>query len=261
LLGELIDAVGDDTAIVVTTDHGGFERSHGEPIAANLATFVTVRSGRVPAGSMWSSASILDIAPTVADLAGVAPSTEWTGSSLLGSERLIIDHLLGLIESMEQHSYGERVDMLRHSLQTAAWARAAGGSDELVLAGLLHDIGHLLGDAGAWGLPDHAEVGARALQQWLPPAVVEPIRAHVAAKRFLVATDAQYHDQLSEASRESLREQGGAFTPAECERFVAEPHADAAVTLRRHDDDGKVDGLEVPSLESYRPLLQSALRP
>jgi predicted HD phosphohydrolase len=261
LLRELIDAVGDDTAIVVTTDHGGFERSHGEPIPANLETFVVVRSGRVSAGSMWWAASILDIAPTVADLAGVAPSSDWTGSSLLGSERPIAEHLLGLIGSMEQHSYGERVDMLRHSLQTAACARAAGGTDELVLAGLLHDIGHLLGEAGAWGLPDHAEVAARALQQWLPSAVVEPIRGHVAAKRFLVATDARYHDQLSEASRESLREQGGAFSPAECERFAAQPHADAAVTLRRHDDGGKVDGLEVPPLESYRSLLESTLRP
>lgn len=261
LLGALVDAVGDRTAIVVTTDHGGFEQSHAEPIHANLETFVIVRSARVAAGSMWPSASILDIAPTVADLTGVAPSSSWTGSSLLGSERPIIDHVLGLVASMERHSYGERVDMLRHSLQTAAWARAAGGTDELVLAALLHDVGHLLGDAGAWGLPDHAEVGARALQQWLSAAVVEPIRGHVAAKRFLVATDAGYHGQLSEASRESLREQGGAFTPAECERFAAQPHADAAIALRRHDDDGKVDGLDVPPLDTYRPLLESALRP
>ena len=158
---------------------------------------------------------------------------------------------------MGEHSYGERVDMLQHSLQTAACARAAGETDPLVLAALLHDIGHVVGHdrAGAWGLPDHAEVGARYLQQWLPPDVVEPIRRHVAAKRYLVATDPSYRDQLSEASIESLREQGGPFSDEEALGFSIEPFADEAVALRRHDDDGKVDGLDVAPLADYRELL------
>ncbi len=210
---------GPDTAIVVTTDHGGVGRGHAEPVIDTLETFVVVRSRRVQPGSMWPTATILDIAPTVVDLIGVEPDRHWSGTTLIGRQRPIVDHLLELVATMADHSYGERVDMLQHSLQTAACARAAGVDDELVLAALLHDVGHLLGGhelgghvlgaAGAWGLPDHAEVGARYLQQWLPPGVVEPIRLHVDAKRYLVATDLDYVGQLSEASIESLREQGG----------------------------------------------------
>jgi gamma-butyrobetaine dioxygenase len=172
----------------------------------------------------------------------------------------VADHLLDLVASMAEHSYGERVDMLQHSVQTAACARAAGAGDELVLAGLLHDVGHVLGEAGAWGLPDHAEVGARYLERWLPAAVVEPIRLHVAAKRCLVATDPSYLGQLSAASIESLREQGGAFDADQVAAFVARPHATAALALRRFDDDGKATGLDVQPLEHYRGVLADAIR-
>ena len=181
LLSALVAAAGPDTAIVVTTDHGGVGHSHGEPLPDTMATFVTVRSSRIEPRSMWPGASILDVAPTVADLACVAPDAAWVGRSLVGTERPIADHVLELTASMADHSYGERVDMLSHALQAAACARRDGGSDELVLAALLHDIGHVLADvAGAvteLGEPDHAEVGARHLQAWFAPGVVEPVRA------------------------------------------------------------------------------------
>ena len=170
----------------------------------------------------------------------------------------IVDHLLALVDSMRAHAYGERVDMLQHSLQTAACARTAGEPDALVIAALLHDVGHVIGNdrAGAWGLPDHAEVGARYLQQWLPADVVEPIRRHVAAKRYLVATDPTYRDQLSEASIESLREQGGPFTTKQAIAFETRAvRRRSDVVLRRYDDDGKVDGLDVAPLAGYRDLL------
>src|SRR3954453_725387 len=144
LLTDLIEAAGPESAIVVTTDHGGVDRGHFEPVDDILETFVAVRSARIRAGSMWNHASILDIAPTVADLAGVDRAPEWAGTSLVGSEQPIVDHLLALVGSMSQHAYGERVDMLQHSLQTAACARAAGRSDSLVVAALLHDIGHVV---------------------------------------------------------------------------------------------------------------------
>jgi len=261
LLADLIDAAGPESAFVVTTDHGGVERGHFDAVDDILETFLIVRSQRIAAGSMWGHASILDIAPIVADLAGIDAPTDWTGRSLVGTEQSIVERLLALVDSMREHAYGERVDMLQHSLQTAACARAAGESEALVLSALLHDVGHVIGHdrAGAWGLPDHAEVGARYLQQWLPADVVEPIRRHVAAKRYLVATDAGYHDQLSEASIESLREQGGRFTTDEAIAFELEPFADAATRLRRYDDDGKIDGLDVAPLAGYRDLLTRCL--
>ena len=151
--------------------------------------------------------------------------------------------------------------MLEHALQTAAVAESSGADDELVLAALLHDIGHVLGDAGAWGLPGHAEVGARALQPLLHPDVVEPIRLHVDAKRWLVATDDSYAAQLSEASTESLAEQGGPFDDAEAAAFDAAAGAARAVALRRWDDDGKVVGLEIADLESHRDRIARAIAP
>lgn len=259
LVGTLLDAIHDDVAVVVTTDHGGTGRGHGDPVPDTMTTFVAARSARLPAGSLWTEASILDVAPTVADLVGVAPDPSWTGRSLLGAEVPIGDHLMALLASMADHTYGERVDMLSHSLQAAACARRDGADDELVLAALLHDIGHLLGDAGRWGLPDHAEVGARALRPWLPEAVVEPIRLHVAAKRYLVATDPDYASLLSEASVATLAQQGGPFSPDEVAEFEANPHAAAAVALRRWDDAGKTVGLDVRPLAELRALLWSAL--
>jgi [1-hydroxy-2-(trimethylamino)ethyl]phosphonate dioxygenase len=258
LLGELV-AAADAMAVVVTTDHGGLGRNHAEPVPETITTFVVARSSRIAPVSVWGTASILDIAPTVADLAGVPADAAWTGRSLIGTHRPLVDHLLDLLATLAEHSYGERIDMLAHALQTAACARRDGATDHLVLAALLHDVGHVLGDAGEWGLPDHAEVGARALQAWLPEALVAPVRLHVAAKRYLVATDPAYTDVLSPASIATLAQQGGAMDAAEAAAFAAGAHAGDAIALRRWDDAGKVTGLDVRPLTDFREPLEAAL--
>lgn len=171
----------------------------------------------------------------------------------------MVDQIVNLIASLEHHSYGESVDMLAHSLQSAAHASADGASNALVLAALLHDIGHVLGDAGDWGLPDHALAGAEYLERWFTADIVEPVRLHVDAKRYLVATDPTYLDQLSRASIESLALQGGPFSNEEAERFAANPHALAALSLRRIDDHGKHRDAATPALGEYRPLFAQAL--
>ncbi len=170
------------------------------------------------------------------------------------------DQIVELLQAMRNERYGERVDMLDHSLQTAARASADGASDHLVLAALLHDVGHVLGNAGEWGLADHARVGAAHLGNGLPAEVVEPIRLHVDAKRYLVATDDTYADQLSEASIRSLDEQGGPFSADQAARFEAESFASDAVRLRRWDDAGKVVDQDVPSLDEIRELLERVHR-
>jgi len=258
-LGELFDAAGPETAIVVTTDHGGSGHNHFDPVPDTLETFVVARSSRIAPGSWWPTASILDIAPTVADLLGIEPSSEWVGQSLTGRESAWADEVVRLIESMAAESYGERVDMLSHSLQTAANVRHAGGDETLQLAGLLHDIGHVLGQhtdaATEWGVPGHAEVGARWLQQWLPASVVEPIRLHVAAKRYMVAVDPGYRAELSPASIATLEQQGGPLTADEAAAFGNLPFAEAAVLLRRCDDLGKIPDAPPEPPASYRELL------
>ena len=258
-LGHLVNALPADWSVVVTTDHGGHGRRHGTDCNDDMETFVVARGPRITRCAGWATASILDIAPTVADLADISPDSGWVGHSLIGHETPRVDELMALLAATEAKSYGERVNMLDHVLQSAAVARQRGASDDLVLAALLHDVGHVFGVAGDWGLPGHADVGARCLQALLPPSVVEPIRLHVDAKRYRVAVDSAYHAHLSLASQMSLQEQGGPFSPAEVKTFNGNLYADDAVMLREFDDDGKVDGIEIPALETYRPLLAKAL--
>ena len=161
--------------------------------------------------------------------------------------------------------FGEPVSVLEHSLQSAWFVKRKGGEPALVAAGLLHDVGHLLHsegeDVATHGVDTrHEELGAEALAEHLPAAVLDPIHLHVAAKRYLCKADERYFRQLSPASVESLALQGGPMSEAEAEAFMALPHAREAVILRRADDAAKVKGLEVPALDSYRELVTSLWR-
>ena len=151
---------------------------------------------------------------------------------------------------------GEGVTQLEHSLQTALRAEEAGAAPELVTAALLHDLGHLLNRQGdtpsARGIDDqHQYFAIPFLRPLFGAAVLDPIRFHVDAKRALCATDAGYHAALSEDSKRSLELQGGIFSPAEVQAFLARPHADDAMRLRRWDDAAKVPGLATPPLDHY----------
>ena len=257
--GRLVDAVGDDADIVATTDHGGLGTDHGSVVDEVMATFVAVRSARVAPGSMWTEASVLDVAPTVADLAGLQPDPRWEGHSLIGRQRPIVDHLVDLLRESGHHTYGEHVTMLEHALQAAAHAAADRADDDMVLAALLHDVGHIIGQAGTHGDPDHAQLGANHLGPWLPATITQPIRLHVAAKRYLVGSDPDYAARLSEASQITLVQQGGAFDAVACAAFEGQPHADRAVQLRRFDDEGKRTDVEPVGLEAYVHRLDAAL--
>jgi phosphonate degradation associated HDIG domain protein len=176
-----------------------------------------------------------------------------------------IDLLLRLFQERGQAAYlGEAVSQTEHALQTAWAAEQAGAGSALVAAALLHDVGHLLhdlpDDCALAGVDDaHEERAARWLARLFGEDVTEPVRLHVAAKRFLCATDAAYCSLLSEASWRSLQLQGGPLTPAEVAQFRCHPHAEAAIALRRFDEQAKVPGLQTPSLEHFRPYLEAAL--
>lgn len=158
--------------------------------------------------------------------------------------------------------FGEPVTVLEHSLQAAWFVQRKGGSETLIAAALLHDLGHLLHsegeDAATRGLDTrHEELAAEALAEHLPAAVLDPIRLHVAAKRYLCFAETRYLGALSPASVESLALQGGPMSAHEAESFLVLPHARDAITLRHADDAAKVRGLQVPDLDSYRPLIAS----
>ena len=144
-LARLLDAAGPEASVLVTTDHGGHGTGHDAEVTDVLETFIVVRApGRIPAASGWPTASILDVAPTVADLCGFTPDPRWERSSLMGRELPLVDVLSDLLAAAAEVSYGERVTMLDHALQSAALAAADNAGDEMVLACLLHDLGNVL---------------------------------------------------------------------------------------------------------------------
>jgi gamma-butyrobetaine dioxygenase len=151
---------------------------------------------------------------------------------------------------------GEDVTQAEHMLQTAALAERDGASSELVVAALLHDVGHftgpLTGDDLMGGTDNrHSHVAADWLARWFGPAVTEPIRLHVAAKRYLCAVDPDYLAVLSPASTYTLEVQGGPMNDDEVRAFEAGPYAADAVRLRRWDDAAKDADLSFPGFDHY----------
>jgi predicted HD phosphohydrolase len=155
-------------------------------------------------------------------------------------------------------SPGVPVSQLNHALQTGALlAHLHPDDDELAVAGLVHDMGHLL----PGGTDEaHADDAARAVRRALGERVAGIVGLHIEAKRYLVATDARYGGVLTADSVVSLGRQGGAMTGDEATAFLAQQWASDAVTLRRADDSGKVEGLVVGDLARWVPLLQEITR-
>jgi predicted HD phosphohydrolase len=167
-----------------------------------------------------------------------------------------VDELLDLYERWGAEHYDEEIGQLDHALQTASLAAADGAADPLVAAALLHDAGHLLALSGGPAGP-HERTAPAFLAELLPASVTTPIALHVAAKRYLCAVEPAYHSRLSAGSQRSLRRQGGPMAAGELAAFQATPGWADAVALRRWDDAGKVDGVVVPGLANYEPLLRS----
>ena len=151
----------------------------------------------------------------------------------------------------------ESVTALEHALQCAQLAEWAGADGPLVAAALLHDVGDLVAPAADTDAADnHHELRALdVLHGTFGAEVLDPIRLHVAAKRYLVATEPQYRKALSAASILSLQLQGGPMSEDEQRRFEDEPFAPQAVLLRRWDDAAKTPGKVTPSLDYYMALL------
>lgn len=175
----------------------------------------------------------------------------------MGALRLTLPEIGQLFEQAGTRLYGgEAVTQSEHALQCAWLAEQSGAGDSLVIACLLHDLGHLLFEPSeqllAEGRDDlHQCRAVSCLRGLLPDDVIEPIRLHVDAKRYLCFTEAPYLAALSNASRLSLVLQGGVMDAVAARRFASNPHAARAVALRRHDDAAKVVAWVVPPFAYY----------
>ncbi|MEK0085841.1 HD domain-containing protein [Benzoatithermus flavus] len=174
----------------------------------------------------------------------------------------IVPFIADIFERRGAESYlGEAVSMSEHMLQGAVLAEREGAPEELVAAALLHDIGHYTNEFGEdyieQGIDNlHDEAGARVLEPFFPPLVTECVRLHVAAKRYLCATEPSYFGRLSPASVATLRLQGGPMSADEVAAFERNPYWREAVRVRLWDEGGKVPGMATPPFSHYAPLLQ-----
>ena len=189
------------------------------------------------------------------------------------TDEKIIDRLFAIFTRHGVRSYQSGgVSMAEHMLQTAAAAEAASAAPHVVTAALLHDVGHFLTDfAKLEDDPKHAsmleatvdrrheEAGARMLQPYFPPEVVEPIRLHVQAKRYLSAVEKDYVKTLAPQALHTLGLQGGPMSPQDVAAFEDNPYSQAAAMLRRWDDAAVAPGLVTPDFEHYRAMLQDQL--
>jgi phosphonate degradation associated HDIG domain protein len=179
---------------------------------------------------------------------------------------LNLDDIRGLFETWGSLAYsGEQVSQLEHALQSGALAQEEGAGEELVAAAFLHDLGHLLNRQGdtptARGVDDlHQYYALPFLRQVFPESVLEPIRLHVDAKRYLCAVDHAYFGCLSPDSVRSLELQGGVFSDAEAAEFAARPYASDAVMLRRWDDRAKESGKATPDLDTFMLVVDRVMK-
>jgi phosphonate degradation associated HDIG domain protein len=176
-----------------------------------------------------------------------------------------VNEVKALFEARGSAWYGgESVSQLEHALQAATFAERESAQPALIVAALLHDIGHLLHDlpedAAQEGIDDrHEMLGTVWLNQRFGPSVAEPVQMHVAAKRYLCAIDSDYMTQLSPASQQSLRLQGGPMTREQVRAFEKQPFFADAVRLRRWDDAAKSVGAETPPLDHFAPYVHRAV--
>ena len=172
-----------------------------------------------------------------------------------------VDELFAILRASEHREYfGEAISQLEHALQTAQCARDANAPESHIIAALLHDIGHLVGapdeQIEGIGVIDHDEGGARYLQGLgFSEEVVDLVRGHVQAKRFLTAINAQYQSRLSPASVTTLELQGGPMSDEEIRIFSADPRLHEKLRLRSWDELAKRTDWVVSPLDSYRSML------
>ena len=176
----------------------------------------------------------------------------------------IVSYIINLLQIKGADiQYGnEAVTQLEHALQCADLAEQHQLPNATIAAALLHDIGHLLYEdedpihKGKDGY--HENLGADYLSNYFKEDVTIPIRAHVDSKRYLSSTEDGYYDSLSEASKLSLKVQGGPFTKEEADQFIKKPFMKEAVEMRRFDDMAKVLNKKTPGLNHFRHYLEEA---
>ena len=177
----------------------------------------------------------------------------------------IVSFLAYIFEECGDEEYlGESVTMAQHMLQGATLAEKEGLSENVIVAALLHDIGHFISEFGTFSMSDqtdkfHEEAGAKALEPFFPSIVTDCVKYHVAAKRYLCATSPTYFKKLSKASVHSLSLQGGPMSKAEIKEFKKYPNLAQIVRVRYLDDAGKDPNMAITDFWHFAPMIRRVI--
>ncbi|GAA1461458.1 HD family phosphohydrolase [Williamsia maris] len=157
----------------------------------------------------------------------------------------VIDETAQVLASLRGVWDEVEVDELDHALQAGRHAVLDGADDELILASVLHDVGH-----SPLVAVDPSVHHEDAAQEWLDRRFGERVGwlagSHVRAKQYLAATDPDYVAALSPTSIRSLAYQGGALVRSS---RAGHPWWSDALRLRRYDDAAKVPGAQALSVD------------
>lgn len=172
----------------------------------------------------------------------------------------VIDELFNFFQESGFEEYaGEKVSQLEHALQAAKLAEEENFDDEVILAALFHDIGHLMKiqnddeKMGIFGVKDHEQIGAHyLLENGFSQKIVELIKGHVRTKKYLAYKNPLYKSTLSEASLKTLDYQGGPMTKVEAENFEKDDFFHLHLKMREWDDKAKIPGLKTKSISEYK---------
>lgn len=156
---------------------------------------------------------------------------------------------------------GEPVTMAQHMLQGATIAEQNGMDEDIIVAALLHDVGHFTSEFGTYHPDDtkdrhHEDAGAEVLAPFFPSVVTDCVKYHVAAKRYLCATKPEYFNRLSTASVHTLELQGGPMSAQEVADFEANPNLPKIIQVRYLDEAGKRADMETPDFWHFAPMVQ-----
>jgi [1-hydroxy-2-(trimethylamino)ethyl]phosphonate dioxygenase len=178
------------------------------------------------------------------------------------SPQTIVTFLGDIFERRGGEEYlGEPVTMAQHMLQGATLAERAGAPEVVIVAALLHDIGHFTSEFGTYHPDDvedrhHEDAGAEVLAPFFPTLVTDCVRYHVAAKRYLCATKPDYFNRLSAASVHTLGLQGGPMNASEVAEFQRNPNLEQIIQVRYLDEAGKHADMETPPFAHFAPMVQ-----
>lgn len=179
-----------------------------------------------------------------------------------------VDEVFDLFDRFGNADYiGEAISQLEHGCQAAQCAEKEGFSEEVILAALFHDIGHLCemnGDQpqmGGYGVMEHEKLGADFLRdRGFSDNMAKLVQSHVEAKRYLCFADADYFGKLSDASKKTLEYQGGVMTEAEAADFEQDPLFHTIIRMRHWDEMAKEVAVPLPDMQRYRQMAISHLK-